>query len=98
MRVNLAQAVLGLNGKPAKENGEIVIMSKVVANSLVMQEVKDNLVMQRYELATKLFEADGEIEIAESERELIKKTCESGMLVLIAAQVLLIINNPIQDK
>jgi hypothetical protein len=93
MKVNLTKAVIGLDGNPVKERGEVLMMNKVLANALVIQDSVDDP-MHKYELATKLYEASGEIEIAESEKALIKKVCESGqLLVLIAAQILIIINN-----
>lgn len=91
MKVNLTKPVLGLNGKPLEERGDVIMMNKVIANALMMQEAKENP-MQKYELATKLYNAVDEIEITQSEKGFIKQICESGQLiVIIAAQILNII-------
>lgn len=93
MKMNLTKAVLGLNGEPLIERGMVVMINEVVANTLVTQDAGDNP-MFHYELARKLYEAKGEIDISESEKMLIRKLCENGrLIVLIAAQVLMILNN-----
>lgn len=73
--------------------GASILLSKQLANLIVAEEAKEN-VLQRFELAMKLNVADGEVEITESEKQIIKGVCESGkMTILFAAQVLSIINN-----
>lgn len=94
MKVNLAVGLKDLNGVDIKDvKGENILINKQVANILVSEEAKEN-VLQRFELAMKLNVAKGEIEITESEKEIIKKICESGrMTILMAGQILPIINN-----
>lgn len=94
MKVNLAIGFKDLSGKEITDAaGKKILLNKFIANQIVSEEAKENI-LQRYELAMKLNVADGEIEIQNSEKEIIKKVCESGrMSVLIAAQVLSTINN-----
>lgn len=93
MKVNLTVGLKDLAGKEVINGGERIILSKFVANLIVSDEAKENI-LQRWELANKLNVADGEVEITESEKEIIKKVCESGrMTILFAAQILSIINN-----
>ena len=94
MKMNLTVGLCDLNGKEiVAPNGEKLLLSKQIANLLVTEEAKEN-VLQRFELAMKLNVAEGEIEITDSEKEIIKKLCEGGkMTILIAAQILKIVNN-----
>lgn len=94
MKVNLTVGLKDLMGKEIVDNnGAPIMLNKFVANQIVSEEAKEN-VLQRFELAMKLNVAEGEIEITDSEKEIIKKVCEAGrMTILIAAQILSIINN-----
>lgn len=94
MKVNFTQKAMALNGEPLKDRGEEIWLNKTLAGTIMMQEAKDNTTLQKYILATKLFNADGEIDIDESEKSIIKEICEKGgMMVIIAAQILTILNN-----
>lgn len=95
MKVNLCVALKNLAGQDVVDQGkEKVMLNKFVAEAIALEEAKDGNVLQKSELADKLYNATGEIEIAESEKEIIKKTCEGGrMTVLLAAQILKIVNN-----
>lgn len=93
-KVNFNVPFLGLNGNPiTDEKGQPLMMGKFLANAIASSEAKDKP-MERYELCHKLFSSDGEIEIKDSEKEYIKAACEgSRMTVIIAAQILKVINN-----
>lgn len=93
MKVNLTKPASGLNGKPLKDHGDVIMMNRFLANTIsLMDSIGDPL--QKYELAVKLYDASNDIEIAESEKIIIKHVCESGkMPIIIAAQILNIINN-----
>lgn len=94
MKANLTIGLKDLMGNEIKDgNNNPILLSKQLANLIVAEEAKEN-VLQRFELATKLNIAEGEIEITESERQIIKGICEGGkMTVLFSAQILSIINN-----
>ena len=94
MKANLTVGLKDLTGKDViNDNGEKFLLNKFLANHIISQKAEDNA-MQCYELAMKLHAAKDEIEIAESEKEIIKKVCKtSGITVLISAQILSIINN-----
>jgi predicted aspartyl protease len=75
--------------------GEKILLNKFIANQIISEEAKGDRAMQMYELAMKLNTAESEIDITESEKEIIRTVCGNGkMTVLIAAQILTIINNP----
>ena len=94
MKVNLSVYLKDLAGNDVIDaRGEKIMLSKFLANGIIGEEAKDKP-MEKYELADKLYNTDGEVDIKESEKEIIKKFCESGKLtVIIAAQILIIINN-----
>lgn len=94
MKVNLAVYLKDLAGNDVIDaRGEKIMLSKFLANGIISEEAKDKP-MEKFELADKLYNASGEVDIKESEKETIKKFCESGKItVLIAAQILVIINN-----
>lgn len=94
MKMNLAVGLKDLNGTEIKDaQGKAILLNKQLANLIVSEEAKEN-VLQRFELAMKLNVAEGEIEVTDSEKEIIKKVCEGGkMTVLFAAQIMQIINN-----
>lgn len=94
MKVNLTVGLKDLNGtEVVNERGEKIILSKFVANQIMMGEARDE-VLARWDIANRLNVAEGEIEIGENDKKIIKEVCEGGrMTVLIAAQILTIINN-----
>ena len=94
MKMNLTVSLKGLDGKAIlNESNYPVMLNQQLANMIVAEEAKENI-LQRYELAMKLNVAENEIEITESEKQIIKGVCEGGRVtVLFAAQVLGIINN-----
>lgn len=94
MKMNLAVGLVDLNGNEViNENGKKIILSKFLANQIMLEEAKEE-VMARWDLANKLNTAEGEIEIGENEKSIIKKACEGGrMTILVAGQILKIVNN-----
>lgn len=94
MKMNLTVGLRDLEGNEIKDiQGKAILLNKQLANLIVSDEAKEN-VLQRFELAMKLNVANGEIEVTDSEKEIIKRICENGkMTILVAAQILSIINN-----
>lgn len=94
MKVNLTVGLKDLAGEEIRDaEGNAILLNKQLANLIVSAEAKEN-VLQRFELAMKLNVAEGEIEITESEKQIIKSICEDGrMTILMAAQILGVINN-----
>ena len=91
MKMNLSVPAQTLAGQPWKENGEVVMLNKVVANRLFVMDGKDKPV-EKYELAIKLHNATGEVEITEAEKTLIKEA-SADLIVALAAQIQIIVNN-----
>ena len=94
MKVNLTVGLKDLMGKEIVDNsGAPIMLNKFVANQIMMGEARDE-VLARWDIANRLNVAEGEIEIGENDKKIIKEACESGkMTVLVAAQILSIINN-----
>ena len=94
MKANLTIGLKDLTGNEVvNERGEVIILSKLLANQIMMGEAQDE-VMAKWDLANKLNNANGEIDLGENEKQIIKKTCEGGrMTILVAGQIMKIINN-----
>ena len=94
MKMNFVVGLKDLSGKEITDNrNENVTLSKILGNAIITEEAKDQPVL-KYELATKLFNAKGEVDITETEKEIIKTVCTTGKLnILSAAQILIIVNN-----
>lgn len=94
MKVILTTPLKDLMGNDVvNERGDKIILSKFLANQIMLEKAESE-VMARWDLANKLNTADGELEIGENEKAIIKKCCEGGnMTILVAGQILKIINN-----
>lgn len=92
-KINFSQPFVGFDGKPiVDEKNQPLIIGKFLANQIARSEAKDKP-MEKYELCQKLYTADGEVEIKDSEKEYIKSACEGqGMTIIVAAQILKLIN------
>lgn len=86
MKVNLAVSIKDIEGKAIpNESGETMFLSKLVGNALFTAEDKEDPI-RVYELAKKIYYAEGEIEITKSDADLIKdKVKAKGFTVLILA-------------
>jgi hypothetical protein len=86
MKVNLAVAITDIEGNQIpNEKGETMLLSKLVGNALFTAEEKEDPI-RLYELAKKIYYAEGEIEITKSDADLIKdKVKAKGFTVLILA-------------
>jgi hypothetical protein len=84
MIVNLAIALIDIEGKNiTSENGEDVMLSKMVGNALFAAEEKEDPI-RLYEMAKKIYYSEGEIEISKSDADLIKdKVKAKGFTVLV---------------
>lgn len=86
MKVNLAIEIKDIEGNSIpNERGEQMFLSKVIGNALFTAEDKEDPI-RVYELAKKIYYADGEIEITKSDADLIKEKVKSkGFTVVILA-------------
>jgi hypothetical protein len=84
MNVNLAIALTDIEGNKIKsENGEEMLLSKLVGNALFSAEEKEDPI-RLYELAKKIDYSEGEIEIGKSDADLIKEKVKAkGFTVLV---------------
>jgi hypothetical protein len=84
MNVNLAIALTDIEGNKIKsENGEEMLLSKMVGNALFSAEEKEDPI-RLYELAKKIYYSQGEIELGKSDADLIKEKVKAkGFTVLV---------------
>jgi len=84
MNVNLAIALTDIEGNKIKnENGEEMLLSKMVGNALFSAEEKEDPI-RLYELAKKIYYSEGEIELGKSDADLIKEKVKvKGFTVLV---------------
>jgi len=84
MIVNLAIALTDIEGKNiTNENGEDVMLSKMVGNALFSAEEKDDPI-RLYELAKKIYYSEGDIELSKSDADLVKEKVKAkGFTVLV---------------
>ena len=92
MKVNLAVTAKAFNGEDLKDQfGEIVWLNKSMAQAVAGLDPKEKQI-EKYELAHKLYNAQGDIEITEAEKSLIKEAC-THVPVMLSAPVLIVLNN-----
>ena len=92
-KVNFNVPLKRLNGESILEAGKEIMIGEFLANGLVNQKATDKA-MQTFELATKIYKAKGEIELAQSEKDIILRYLENSetlISVLAAAQILSIV-------
>jgi hypothetical protein len=84
MNVNLSIALTDIEGNKIKnENGEEMLLSKMVGNALFSAEEKEDPI-RIYELAKKIYYSEGEIEVGKSDADLIKEKVKAkGFTVLV---------------
>ena len=84
MIVNLSIALTDIEGKEiTNENGEKMLLSKMVGNALFSAEEKEDPI-RLYELAKKIYYSEGEIEVSKSDADLIKEKVKAkGFTVLV---------------
>jgi hypothetical protein len=88
MIVNLSIALQDIEGKEiTNENGEKMLLSKMVGNALFSAEEKDDPI-RLYELAKKIYYSEGEIEVSKSDADLIKEKVKAkGFTVLVLGPI-----------
>jgi hypothetical protein len=84
MIVNLAIALQDIEGKTiTNENGDQMFLNKMVGNALFSAEEKEDPI-RLYELAKKVYYAEGEMELSKSDADLIKEKVKAkGFTVLV---------------
>lgn len=92
MKVNLVQTAKAFNGEDLKDQlGGVIWLNKSLANAVAGLDPKEKPI-EKYELAHKLFNASGEIEITEAEKSLIKEAC-ALIPIMVSAPILILVNN-----
>jgi hypothetical protein len=84
MIVKLAIALTDIEGKEiTNENGEKMLLSKMVGNALFSAEEKEDPI-RLYELAKKIYYSESDIELSKSDADLVKEKVKAkGFTVLV---------------
>lgn len=92
MKVDFNVTAKAFNGEDLKDQaGGLVFLNKSLAQAIVGLDPKEKAI-EKYELAHKLHNASGEIEITESEKSLIKEAC-ALIPIMVSAPILILVNN-----
>lgn len=87
-KVNFNVPVIDVTGEPIQDGTETLNVKTIISRTLA-QVKADDKVMERWELATKIYKAEGEIDITPSQKLLIESAVkESSLATFAAAQIL----------
>ncbi|MCK4816036.1 hypothetical protein KA005_09700 [bacterium] len=90
MKINFNVALKNLEGKVLKLDGKDVTLKDVSANSLLGnyqdEKIDGNEKLRRFMLATKIYEANGELELDVDDIKLTKDLIAKGYSVLVTAR------------
>lgn len=93
MKINFAKPLTDLDGNPLKDNeGKDILFSKQIGNLIFQTQDKENP-LATYELAKKVYYANGDVDFSTSEVEKIKTKVKEGFNAGFAGQALEIISN-----
>lgn len=88
MTIDFTKDILDITGEPIIDGTEPLKVKTIISRTLA-QVKADDKVMERWELATKIYKADGEIDITPSQKLLIESAVkESSLATFAAAQIL----------
>lgn len=91
-KVNFNVPVIDVTGEPIQDGTETLNVKTIISRTLA-QVKADDKVMERWELARKIYTSTGEIEITPSQKLLIENAVkESTLVTFAAAQIMSLIN------
>lgn len=91
-KVNFNIPVIDVTGEPIQDGTEILNVKTIISRTLA-QVKADDKVMERWELARKIYTSTEEIEITPSQKLLIESAVKEGSLATFAAaQIMSLIN------
>ncbi|MBO7305220.1 MAG: hypothetical protein J6U47_00650 [Bacteroidales bacterium] len=92
MKVDFNVTAKAFNGEDLKDQtGGLVFLNKSLAQAVAGLDPREKPI-EKYELAHKLYNASGEIEITEAEKSLIKEAC-ALIPIMVSAPILILVNN-----
>lgn len=91
-KIDFTKPLLDFDGKEVMDNNAPMTFKSIVSRTLAMCKADDK-VMERWELAQRIYKSDGEIELAPSQIVLIKNAIkESNLTTLVAGQIYHLLN------
>ena len=91
-KIDFSKSLIDLEGKEVIDNNAPMTFKGIVSRLLAMCKVDDK-VMERWELAQRIYKSEGEMEITPSQVLLIKNAIkESNLTTLVAGQIYHLLN------
>ena len=91
-KIDFTKSLIDLEGKEVIDNNAPMTFKSIVSRLLAMCK-SDDKVMERWELAQRIYKSDGEMEITPSQILLIKNAIkESNLTTLVAGQIYNLLN------
>ena len=91
-KIDFSKSFIDLDGKEVIDNNAPMTFKSIVSRLLAMCK-SDDKVMERWELAQRIYKSEGEMEITPSQIVLIKNAIkESNLTTLVAGQIYHLLN------
>ena len=91
-KIDLTKSSLDFDGKEVIDNNAPMTFKSIVSRTLAMCKADDK-VMERWELAQRIYKSEGEIDITPSQTMLIQNAIkESNLTTLVAGQIYHLLN------
>ena len=91
-KIDFTKSLIDLDGKEVIDNNAPMTFKSIVSRLLAMCKADDK-VMERWELAQRIYKSEGEMEITPSQVLLIKNAIkESNLTTLVAGQIYHLLN------
>ena len=91
-KINFTKSLLDFDGKEVIDNNAPMTFKGIVSRTLAMCKADDK-VMERWELAQRIYKSEGEMELAPSQIVLIQNAIkESNLTTLVAGQIYHLLN------
>ena len=91
-KIDFTKSLIDLDGKEVIDNNSPMTFKGIVSRLLAMCKADDK-VMERWELAQRIYKSEGELEVTPSQILLIKNAIkESNLTTLVAGQIYNLLN------
>ena len=91
-KIDFSKSFIDLDGKEVIDNNAPMTFKSIVSRLLAMCK-SDDKVMERWELAQRIYKSEGELEVTPSQILLIKNAIkESNLTTLVAGQIYHLLN------
>ena len=91
-KIDFSKSFIDLDGKEVIDNNAPMTFKSIVSRMLAMSKADDK-VMERWELAQRIYKSEGEMEITPSQIVLIQNAIkESNLTTLVAGQIYHLLN------